>query len=137
MGDSDLDAIRQARRQELQSQQGGGGGGQQGGGGQKEEQKQREAEVRASILSQILEPAAADRLGRIRLVNAPRAEDVESRLIMLARTGQLRGRVSEMQLKDILGAVSEQQQEAEKVTVQRRKGGWDDDDLDDLLREDD
>ena len=65
-----------------------------------------------------------------------RAEDVENRLIMLARSGQLRGRVSETQLKEILNAVSEQQQEAEKITVQRRKGGWDDDDLDDLLNED-
>jgi len=38
MGDSDLDAIRQARRQELQSQQGGGQGG-GGGGGQEDERK--------------------------------------------------------------------------------------------------
>ena len=98
--------------------------------------RKREAEARASILSQILEPDAADRLGRIRLVKASRAEDVENRLIMLARSGQLRSRVTETQLKDILNAVSEQQQEAEKVTVQkRRKGGWDDDDLDDLLNE--
>ena len=69
-------------------------------------------------------------------MKASRAEDVENRLIMLARSGQLRSRVSEAQLKEILNAVSEQQQEAEKVTVQRRKGGWDDDDLDDLLNED-
>jgi programmed cell death protein 5 len=87
-------------------------------------------------LSQILEPEAADRIGRIRLVKASRAEDVESRLIMLARSGQLRQKVNEEQLKSILEAVSEQQQEAEKVTVHRRKGGWDDDDLDDLLNED-
>ena len=53
----------------------------------------------------------------------------------MARSGQLRNRVTEAQLKDILNAVSEQQQEAEKITVQRRKGGWDDDDLDDLLDE--
>ncbi|KAK1088727.1 hypothetical protein LTR33_000413 [Friedmanniomyces endolithicus] len=123
MGDSDLDAIRQARRQELQSQQGVGQGG-GGGGGQEDERKTRETEMRASILSQVLEPAAADRLGRIRLVKASRAEDVENRLIALARSGQLRGPVSETQLKDILNALSEQQQETEKVTVQRRKGGW-------------
>ncbi|KAI6874593.1 hypothetical protein D0864_16582 [Hortaea werneckii] len=137
MADSDLEAIRQARKQELQSQGGGGGGGGggQGGGDQQEQQKNREAEVRQSILSQILDPAAADRLGRIRLVKASRAEDVENRLIMLARTGQLRQRVTEEQLKDILNAVNEQQQETEKVTVQRRKGGWDDDDLDDLLND--
>ncbi|KAF2773817.1 DNA-binding TFAR19-related protein [Teratosphaeria nubilosa] len=133
MADSDLEAIRQARKQELQQQQ---GGGNISGGGDGEDRKNREAEVRQSILSQILDPAAADRLGRIRLVKASRAEDVENRLIMLARSGQLRSRVTEDQLKDILNAVSEQQQEAEKVTVQRRKGGWDDDDLDDLLNED-
>ena len=98
--------------------------------------RNREAEARASILSQILEPDAADRLGRIRLVKASRADDVENRLIMLARSGQLRSRVTETQLKEILNAISEQQQETEKITVQRRKGGWDDDDLDDLLNED-
>jgi len=98
--------------------------------------RKREQDVKQSILSQILEPDAADRLGRIRLVKASRADDVENRLITLARTGQLRQKVNEAQLKQILEAVSEQQQEAEKITVQRRKGGWDDDDLDDLLNED-
>lgn len=94
------------------------------------------------MLSQILEPLAADRLGRIRMVNAKRAEDVENRLIMLARSGQLRQRVTEEQLKDILGAVAKQQEESGgdsggggQVKVVR-KGGWDDDDLDDLLGED-
>ena len=65
-----------------------------------------------------------------------RATDVENRLIMLARSGQLRQKVGEAQLKDILSAVSEQTQEQEqqKVTVnRRRKGGWDDEDDDDLL----
>ena len=55
---------------------------------------------------------------------------------MMAKSGQLRSRITETQLKDILNALSEQQQEAEKVTVQRRKGGWDEDDLDDLLNDD-
>lgn len=54
---------------------------------------------------------------------------------MLARSGQLRQKISEAQLKDILGAMSEQQ-EKETVTVTRRKGGWDDDDLEDLLNDD-
>ena len=55
---------------------------------------------------------------------------------MLARSGQLRQKVTEEQLKDILGAVSDQTKEKETVKVQRRKGGWDEDDLDDLLNED-
>lgn len=58
---------------------------------------------------------------------------MENRLISLARSGQLRQKVNEDQLKDILSAVSEQtEQQQEKVTINRRmKGGWDDDD--DLL----
>ena len=79
-----------------------------------------------------------DRLGRIRLVKVSRANDVENRLIMLARSGQLRQKVSEAQLKDMLGQLSEHEasQEQNKVTVNRRKGGWDDDDdLEDLLND--
>lgn len=78
------------------------------------------------------------------MVNARRAEDVENRLIMLARSGQLRAKVTEEQLKEILTAVAEQAEaggggsgSAGKVEVKRRGGkGWDDDDLDDLLNED-
>ncbi|KAF2021595.1 hypothetical protein BU24DRAFT_417227 [Aaosphaeria arxii CBS 175.79] len=57
---------------------------------------------------------------------------------MLARSGQLRQKVSEDQLKDLLGAVAEQQEkEEQKIVVNRRGGGgWDDDDdLDDLLKD--
>jgi programmed cell death protein 5 len=79
-------------------------------------------------------PEAADRLGRIRLVKASRADDVENRLIMLARSGQLRQKITEAQLKDMLGQLSESEPQEQKITVTRRKGGWDDDDdLDDLL----
>jgi programmed cell death protein 5 len=53
-------------------------------------------------------------------------------LITLARTGQLPGKVSEDQLKQLLGAVAEHEDSEQKVTVARRKG-WDDDDLEDLL----
>lgn len=78
------------------------------------------------------------------MVNQQRAEDVENRLIMLAQSGQLRQRVSEEQLKEILAAVAEQAEKGGgggvggvgKVTTVRRKGGWDEDDLDDLLGED-
>ncbi len=55
---------------------------------------------------------------------------MENRLIMLARSGQLRQKVSEEQLKELLNAVAETK-EAEKIVVTRRKG-WDDDD-DDLF----
>lgn len=92
--------------------------------------RQQQDEARRNILNQILHPEAADRLGRIRLVKEQRATDVENRLIMLAQTGQLRQKVTEAQLKDLLNAVAENK-EQEKIVVSRRKG-WDDDD-DDLL----
>jgi DNA-binding TFAR19-related protein (PDSD5 family) len=82
------------------------------------------------MLNQILHPEAADRLGRIRLVKEQRATDVENRLLMLAQTGQLRQKVTEAQLKELLNAVADTKEE-EKIVVNRRKA-WDDED-DDLL----
>ncbi|KAI9848540.1 MAG: hypothetical protein M1837_007209 [Sclerophora amabilis] len=139
MGDPDLDQIRKARLEQLQQQQQQSSGGGQGSeeGGQDEQKKQQEAEARSHILSQILQPSAADRLGRIRLVKESRATDIENRLIMLARTGQLRQKLTEEQLKDMLGAVAEREREEGKdaggfgkIVVNRRKGGWDDEDDD-------
>ncbi|USP82801.1 DsDNA-binding protein PDCD5 [Curvularia clavata] len=139
MSDEDLEQIRRARLQQLQ-QQGGGRG--QGEGSEQDSRKQQEGTlVHPSIPHAtppaILLPEAADRLGRIRLVKESRATDVENRLIMLARTGQLRQKVTEEQLKEILGAVAEaQEKEEQKIVVNRRGGGWDDDDeLEELMKE--
>ncbi|KAI8945815.1 double-stranded DNA-binding domain-containing protein [Xylaria longipes] len=132
MADAELEQIRKARLEQLKAQQGGAApGGGPGGQSQAEAQKQQEAEARQSILNQILHPEAADRLGRIRLVKESRATDVENRLITLARTGQLRQKVTEAQLKELLSAVAENKEE-ERIVVNRRKG-WDDEDDDDLL----
>ncbi|KAB8240783.1 putative dsDNA-binding protein PDCD5 [Aspergillus flavus] len=134
MADAELEEIRRARLAQLQQQQGGVPRGGPAPDGQDDQRKQAEAERRSAILNQILEPEAADRLGRIRLVKESRAVDIENRLIMLAQTGQLRQKVSEDQLKQLLNAVAENQrkdEEEHKVVFSRRKGGWDDDD--DLL----
>ena len=55
---------------------------------------------------------------------------------MLARSGQLRSKVTEDQLKELLGAMAENEDKGGgrgggRIVVNRRKG-WDDDD-DDLL----
>ena len=54
---------------------------------------------------------------------------------MLARSGQLRAKVTEEQLKELLGAVAETSERAGgstgRIVVNRRKGDWEDDD--DLL----
>ena len=54
---------------------------------------------------------------------------------MMARTGQLRNKVTENQLKELLGSLAENTRDHEgtgNIVISRRKGGWDDDDLDDL-----
>jgi len=65
------------------------------------------------------------------MVKESRAAEIENRLIMLAQTGQLRQKVTEDQLKELLNAVAETQKHEDKIVVNRRKG-WDDED-DDLL----
>ncbi|EGS22836.1 uncharacterized protein CTHT_0013120 [Thermochaetoides thermophila DSM 1495] len=128
MEDAELERIRKARLEQLKAQSAARPGATNGA--DQEQRKQREAEARQAILNQILEPEAADRLGRIRLVKEQRATDIENRLIMLAQTGQLRQKVTEDQLKELLNAVADTKEE-EKIVVSRRKG-WEDED-DDLL----
>ncbi|KAM0355705.1 hypothetical protein ACHAPU_000090 [Fusarium lateritium] len=129
MDDAELDQIRKARLEQLKAQGGGGGGGSSGQQEQQQRQQQQQDDARQHVLQQILHPEAADRLGRIRLVKESRAADIENRLITLAQTGQLRQKVTEAQLKELLNAMSESKEE-EKIVVNRRKAWDDDDDLD-------
>lgn len=47
------------------------------------------------ILDQILEPQAKERLNRIRLVKGDKVRAVEDSLIMAAKSGKLKSKVSE------------------------------------------
>ncbi|PWW72940.1 DNA-binding TFAR19-related protein [Tuber magnatum] len=123
MEDDDLQKIRQARVQELAQQ-----GQSQGGNNE----KQQEDEARKSIISQILTPEAVDRLGRIAMVKESRARDFENRLIMMARSNQIRQRVTEEGLIDLINAIDEKKTTEQKVVFSRRKGILDDDDDFDL-----
>lgn len=70
------------------------------------------------------------------MVKESRATDVENRLIMLAKSGQLRSKVTEEQLKDMLASLTEHENQSSGAQANLkvvRKSGWDDDDLDDLL----
>jgi programmed cell death protein 5 len=78
-----------------------------------------------------LTPEASERLGNVSLVKPDKARQVESYLIKAAQTGQLTGKVSEDQLKDILVQVTAQTQQKMKVTISRRRDFDDDDDDDD------
>ncbi|RMZ78410.1 hypothetical protein DV738_g3875, partial [Chaetothyriales sp. CBS 135597] len=137
MADDELAQIRAARLAQLRQQQNPQSGPDRPE--KAEQQKQAESEARSSILNQILEPDAADRLARIRMVKESRAQLVEDRLIMIARSGQLSGKVTEQQLKQMLASLSEHEEKEgrsyNRVEEVRHKARWDDDDLDDLLNE--
>ncbi|KAM0788538.1 hypothetical protein ACM66B_001666 [Microbotryomycetes sp. NB124-2] len=146
--DAELEAIRQRRMAEMQAGQGGGGAGPSGlsgagqpgaGAGDAEEAAQRQQaaeEQRRTVMSQILDPEARERLSRIALVRPERARGIEDLLVRMAQSGQLRGRVSEDQLIGVLDQIEagEKKQRggadsgAGKIIFNRRKGLDDSDD---------
>ncbi|DBA76993.1 hypothetical protein WJX77_011795 [Trebouxia sp. C0004] len=132
MGDDpELDAIRQRRMQEIMAQQGGKEG--YGGGQMTEEQRQQQQEQqqaaeerRQTMLNQILQPSARERLARIGLVKPDKAKGVENIVLQMAQRGQLNEKVSESRLISLLEQVNEQSSSKTKVTIQRRRALDDD-----------
>ena len=97
-----------------------------------EEAKRKEmAEYRESMLSQILQPAARERLKRLSLVKPEKAQAVENQLITMAQKRQLPGPVSEANLVKMLEDLGRQQAASSTVKVDRKKYLADDDDYDD------
>ncbi|KIJ63262.1 hypothetical protein HYDPIDRAFT_113228 [Hydnomerulius pinastri MD-312] len=100
-----------------------------------EEQAQREAEetMRRDMMATVLDTAARERLSRIALVSPERSRQIEAILLRMAQSGQLRGKVSEAQLIDLLEQMEEAQSKTstKKTTIvyQRRRDFDDDDDF--------
>ncbi|GAA5939669.1 Sdd2p [Sporobolomyces koalae] len=120
--DNDLEAIRAKRMAELQGTSGRtgpssstrlpsgtpGAAAAAGGAGSSEDQASKlaaEEEQRRTVMIQILTTEARERLSRIALVKPERARAIEQLLMRMAQSGQLRGKVSEEQLIDVLDQV--------------------------------
>ncbi|KAF7699363.1 programmed cell death protein 5 [Silurus meridionalis] len=127
MADEELEAIRRQRMAELQAKQGDSSGEQQG----QQEAKQRETEMRNTILAQVLDQSARARLSNLALVKPDKAKAVENYLIQMARFGQLGGKISESGLIEILEKVSQQTEKKTTVKFNRRRVMDSDDDDDD------
>ncbi|KAJ8407933.1 hypothetical protein AAFF_G00269770 [Aldrovandia affinis] len=127
MAEDELKAIRQQRMAELQAKHGESGNDQQG----QQEAKQREAEMRNTILAQVLDQSARARLSNLALVKPEKAKAVENYLIQMARFGQLGGKISETGLIEILEKVSQQTEKKTTVKFNRRKVMDSDDEDDD------
>lgn len=124
MADDELEAIRRQRMAELQAKHG------EGNNQQAEESKQRETEMRNSILAQVLDQSARARLSNLALVKPDKANAVENYLIQMARFGKLGGKITESGLIEILEKVSQQTEKKTTVTFNRRRV-MDSDDEDD------
>ncbi|KAK9898695.1 hypothetical protein P389DRAFT_188149 [Cystobasidium minutum MCA 4210] len=143
MADAELDAIRQRRLAQLSggnaSPSGPSGGQQQGGPEEAAARAAEEEESRRTIMSQILDPQARERLSRIALVRPERARSLEQLIVRMARSGQIRGRVNDEQLLSLLDQVAQAESggasgggsSRSKITVQRRQDKLISDDEDD------
>ena len=101
--DKELEEIKRRKMLELlQRQQ-----------AEEEEQARREEEelARQSILRQILEPEARERLANLRLARPDLARAVENQLILLAQSGRIVRKITDEELKEILRRLTSQKRE--------------------------
>ncbi|XP_059848976.1 programmed cell death protein 5 isoform X2 [Mobula hypostoma] len=117
MEDQELEAIRRQRLAELRAQRGDAPDDQQS----QQEAKQRETEMRNSILAQVLDQSARARLSNLALVKPEKAKSVENYLIQMAKFGQLGGKISESGLIEILEKANQQMGKQTMVKFNRRK----------------
>jgi len=94
MADDELAEIRRRRAAELQNQ----AMDQQAA----EDERERARTAVQMALMEILEPEARERLNTIRLTRPEFAANVEQQLIMLARQGRIRQKITDEQLKGLL-----------------------------------
>jgi DNA-binding TFAR19-related protein (PDSD5 family) len=64
-------------------------------------------QMKKRLLGTILDHTAYERLARVRLVDEQLAERTELYLLQAYQTGKLKNRVTDVQLKEMLGALSE------------------------------
>ncbi|KAL3161992.1 hypothetical protein ABBQ38_009068 [Trebouxia sp. C0009 RCD-2024] len=91
-----------------------------------QEQQQQAEDRRQTMLNQVLQPSARERLARIALVKPDKAKGVENMVLQMAQRGQLNEKVSENRLIGLLEQVNEQSSTKTKVTIQRRRALDDD-----------
>ena len=95
--DDELEAIRKKRLSELQQQQMGSQGALE-----EETRKKEFEEQKKAALRQILTTEARERLGRIKAARPEVAENIENQLIMYAQSGQLKNKINDEQLRELL-----------------------------------
>ncbi len=105
--DRELEEIRRRRMEEMQRSQG------QERADDEQQRAAQEAEraKRQQILRQILDIAARERLANVRLVRPDLAENVENQLVQLYSMGRINRVITEEEVKQILGRMTETKRE--------------------------
>ncbi|XP_076247342.1 programmed cell death 5 [Calliopsis andreniformis] len=127
MADPELEAIRQQRLAQLQSQYKPNNGENKQA---MEEKMQQMEEMRNSILSQVLDQSARARLNTLCLGKPEKGKMVESMILSMAQRGQLPGKLGEKELIDLLESVNKQTQRKTVVKFDRRRAALDSDEDD-------
>lgn len=111
--DPELEAIRKKRLEELSKQSSLNPSSTTNQAGSQEQEEQR-----SNLLIQILDAQARQRLNRICLVKPEKSRFIEDNLIQMVRRGQIRGKINEEQLVQLLDQISQQEQSNQpKITV--------------------
>ncbi|TFK76562.1 hypothetical protein BDN72DRAFT_755279 [Pluteus cervinus] len=94
---------------------------------------QEEQQKRRDLMAALLDPAARERLSRIAIVSPERAAQIESIIARMVQSGQVRGRITEASLIELLEQLDEARgkSSAQKSTIiyHRRKDPDDDFDI--------
>ena len=105
--DRELDEIRRKRLEEMQRCQ----GQERAEDEQQKAAQEAERARKQQILRQILDIAARERLANVRLVRPDLAENVENQLIQLYSMGRINRIITEEEIKQILGKMTETKRE--------------------------
>ncbi|RCK59131.1 Uncharacterized protein C23C4.09c [Candida viswanathii] len=129
MDDAELNAIRQARLAELQKNSSPSPSKGTGAAGANAQQLANDA-MAATILGRVLETEARERLSRVKIVRPDRAQAVENYILKLYSMGQIRQKLTEKDVVQILDGISRdtQQKQQTKITFDRKNVVDDDDD---------
>jgi programmed cell death protein 5 len=95
--DDELEKLRKKRLKELQQES-----QFQEALEDQDTQQQEFEEQKKQILRSILTPQAKERLGNIKIARPQIAEQIENQLIMLAQSGRIKQKITDVQLRKLL-----------------------------------
>ncbi|XP_029671814.1 programmed cell death protein 5 [Formica exsecta] len=128
MSDPELEALRQQRLMQLQSQYKDNNVDNKQS---MEERMQRMEEMKHTILTQVLDQSARARLNTLCLGKPEKGKMVEEMILNMAQNQQLPGKLGEKQLINLLESLNQQTQRKTTVKFDRRRAALDsDDDMD-------